>query len=88
MQPEVLEQLDRAVEQAGAFSLSGLILGLLFSVGVAAVFSTAGGLIGGAVFKVEQPAPPAPPSAPYAPPPPPADFGGDGPASPPPASMG
>ena len=44
MQPEVLEQLDRAVEQAGTFSLPRLILGILFSMALAAVFSTAGGL--------------------------------------------
>jgi len=90
IQPEVLEQLDRAVEQSGTFSLSGLILGLLFSVAIASVFSTAGGLIGGAVFKVDRPAPPPPPPPPVPqlplPPLPSSDFGGQ--PGPPPSDVG
>jgi hypothetical protein len=63
---EQRDLIDEALEDSGTFSVGKTILGFFISVLLGAVFSTLGGLIGGAVFKVE-PVPPAPP----APPPPP-----------------
>lgn len=55
------EQLDPII----AFMESGgvLVVGIVFSVAIALIFATIGGLIGGAVFKVE-PSAPAPPPIP------------------------
>ena len=62
--PEVLDQMDgirEALEQGG-IELFATTIGFFGAVIKGAVFSTLGGLLGGAVFKFE-PAPPAPPSA-------------------------
>jgi hypothetical protein len=67
---EMMEQLELSpemVDMAAQWMETmqtplGKILVFLFNLLIAAVFSTIGGLIGGAAFKVE-PAPPAPPSA-------------------------
>jgi len=89
MPAETVEQLDRMAEQAGTFSVSSLILSFFGNVLLGAIFSTVGGLIGGAVFKVEPPAPPppAPPPPPFTPPPamPPQSYGGGGVSGGPPA---
>lgn len=81
--PEVVDTVGNVLN---SFTGPGApLIAFFFVLLVAAVFSTVGGLIGGAVFKVEPPAPPpaeassAPtsPPAPPAPPRPPVD-GGDG----------
>jgi hypothetical protein len=83
MPADTVEQLDRMAEQAGTFSVGGLIVSFFGNVLFGAIFATVGGLIGGAVFKVERPAPPPPappPPPPFTPPPPPVPppaFGGD-----------
>jgi uncharacterized protein YqgC (DUF456 family) len=59
--PETIDQLDQFAAQAGAFSVVGLVLGFFLHLFLAAIFSTLGGLIGGAVFKIEAPPPAAPP---------------------------
>jgi hypothetical protein len=72
---EMLEQFDlppEAVDSAMQFaeqstSIVGIMIGFFFTLLLAAVFSTVGGLIGGAVFKYE----PAPPASSTPPPPPP-----------------
>ena len=76
--PEVVDMVENIFN-----SLTGPaapVLGFFFVLLVAAVFSTVGGLIGGAVFKVEPPAPPpaAAPSAPTSTPPSRPIGGGDG----------
>jgi hypothetical protein len=58
--PEALDSAARWMEGSAGFG--GLIISFFFTLLVAAVFSTIGGLIGGAAFKVE-----AAPSAPGAP---------------------
>jgi hypothetical protein len=58
---EQRDLIDEALEDSGTFSVGKTILGFFISVLLGAVFSTLGGLIGGAVFKVE-PVPPAPPA--------------------------
>ena len=59
--PEAVETATRFAE--GSTGIVGMMIGFFFWLVVAAVFSTIGGLIGGAVFKVEPPAaPPAPPT--------------------------
>ena len=68
--PEALETLDKVssfLESSGGGLL--FIIGFGFSLLLGAVFCTVGGLIGGAVFKKEPPAPAAP-AAPAAEPPP------------------
>jgi len=55
--PEVVDQASIWFERFAG--VMGIVLGFFVSLLLAAVFSTLGGLIGGAVFKVE-PAPPAP----------------------------
>lgn len=105
LSPEKIEEIAEQMESSGAdpevidtvigfmenFSGGmGILFALFFSLIIAAVFSTIGGLIGGAVFKVEPPAPPArtqppaPPAAPTppAPPAPPAAGGGTPPPTP------
>jgi hypothetical protein len=63
--PEALDRLDEAREEAtsgaGALGVFDIVSGFLFWVVAGAVFSTLGGLIGGAAFKVE-PRTPAPAS--------------------------
>lgn len=66
--PELQEGFEWA---AAAGPLLLLVLGFFVTLLIAAIFSTIGGLIGGAVFKVE-PAPPAPTVSGTPPPPPPA----------------
>jgi hypothetical protein len=62
------ESVDMALQfMEGSSGVMGLIIGFFITLLVAAVFSTIGGLIGGASFKVEPPAP-TPPST-QAPPP-------------------
>jgi hypothetical protein len=57
---ESLEQLEAAREELGQLNAWKVIQSFLLAVLVGAVFSTIGGLIGGAMFKVEAaPAPPA-----------------------------
>jgi hypothetical protein len=70
LSPEALDFAYDAVaflEETGSFVL--IVIGFFFTVLIAAVFSTLGGLIGGAVFKVEPP-PPAPGTTPGPPAPP------------------
>ena len=57
--PESVDQAIRFME--GMSGPSGLLFGFLITLLMAAIFSTVGGLIGGAVFKNE-PAAPAPPA--------------------------
>lgn len=57
--PEVAEQAAGWMERTGG--ILGAILMFFFTLLLAAVFSTLGGLIGGAVFKVE----PRPPAGPF-----------------------
>jgi hypothetical protein len=66
MPPEAVETATRFVE--GSTGVIGMILGFFFWLVIAAVFSTIGGLIGGAVFKVEAPPPPTSGIAPPVPP--------------------
>ncbi|NIM00892.1 MAG: hypothetical protein GTN89_08205 [Acidobacteria bacterium] len=63
MPPEMLDSLDQ-VSSFLAESGGGLlfIIGFGFSLLLGAVFCTVGGLIGGAVFKQQPPAPAAPPT--------------------------
>lgn len=65
--PFVLEMLDQARENAGKLLPLQMILGFLLWVLVGAVFSTLGGLLGGAVFKHEPPPPPVVPPPPVPP---------------------
>ncbi len=58
--PESASAIDDALQNMGTFGPVRLIMGFLFTLLLAAVFSTIGGLIGGAVFKVDRP-PPVPP---------------------------
>ena len=78
--PFVLEMMDRARENAGKFSVLGFILDLLLHGVLGAVFSTLGGLLGGALFKHEPP--PPPPPMPPPPPEPVAGWGGMPPVGP------
>lgn len=64
--PEILDMAEQAIEVMGG--ASGVIIGLGVSLILALVFSTIGGLIGGAVFKVAAP-PSAPPTSSEPPPP-------------------
>ena len=62
------EYMDTAAKfMEGSSGVMGIVLGFFVTLLIAAVFSTIGGLIGGAVFKVE---PPPTPSAAQSPPPP------------------
>lgn len=65
--PEAMDQLERALEESGTFRVVGLVMSFFLNVLVGAIFSTLGGLIGGALFKVE-PSPPRPPVPPMPPP--------------------
>jgi len=67
LEPEVLDTIAEFMEMSQ--SASGLLIMFFATLLIAAVFSTIGGLIGGAVFKVE-PAPPSPSTMGQAPPPP------------------
>jgi hypothetical protein len=58
--PESLEIMSKFLEGSGTFI--GLIIGFFVILLIAAVFSTIGGLIGGAVFKVTPAAPPSEPT--------------------------
>ncbi len=49
---ESREMIGRLLEQSGAWSVFMLVLGFLITLFVAAIFSTLGGLVGGALFKV------------------------------------
>lgn len=62
----LMDAMDQVVAEAGKVSVVSFLLGLLLNVLVGAVFATLGGLLGGAVFKVEPPPPPpmTPPPAP------------------------
>ena len=67
--PEALDAIERFSADAGTVSVIGLVLRFLLNAFMGAVFSTLGGLLGGALFKHEPPppppvTPPAPPSAP------------------------
>lgn len=77
--PPEAEPVIEFLMESGPFLL--LVMSFFVSLLIAAVFSTIGGLIGGAVFKVEPPA--APPSPGMSAPPAP-----DNPAPPPPAGGG
>ena len=79
--PWVLDILDRAREDAGKFSLLSFIFSLIIWSVAGAVFSTLGGLLGGALFKHEPP-PPPPPLVPPPPPEPAAGWGGIPPSGP------
>jgi len=65
--PESMDIAAKWIE--GSTGFMGLIWGFFISLLLAAVFSTVGGLIGGAAFKVEPP-PAAPPAQQPTPPPP------------------
>ena len=78
--PFAMEALERAQQEAGKFSIVSFILGLFFWIVCGAIFSTLGGLLGGALFKHEPPPPPPPPVIP--PPAPPEGWGGMPPAEP------
>ena len=68
------ETVDSAIGMAERMSgPMGILIGFFLTLLIAAVFCTIGGLIGGAVFKVEPP-----PAAPGAPPLPPTQPGGGG----------
>jgi hypothetical protein len=67
MPPENIDMAAKFIE--GSTGFMGLIVGFFLSLLLAAIFSTVGGLIGGAAFKVEPP-PPAPPAQQPTPPPP------------------
>lgn len=67
LEPEMVESIAEWVEMSQ--SSSGLLMMFFLTLLVAAAFSTIGGLIGGAVFKVE-PAPPTPSTMGQVPPPP------------------
>jgi len=68
--PESIDMMSRFME--GSSGVMGILIGFFVTLLIAAIFSTLGGLIGGAVFKVLPPeAPPADPTG-TAPPPPPA----------------
>ena len=88
MGPPDLDELIEGLEQAGISPETvdtivsvtermsgpmGILIGFFLTLLLAAAFCTIGGLIGGAVFKVEQP-----PAAPGAPPLPPTQPGGGG----------
>ena len=88
MGPPDLDEVIEGLEQAGISPEAvdtivsvtermsgpmGMLIGFFLALLIAAVFSTIGGLIGGAVFKVEPP-----PAAPAAPPLPPTPPGGGG----------
>ena len=68
--PTSVEQIDTMLYQITeeqAFSVIGLMLRLFFNVVLGAVWSTVGGLIGGAVFKTGPPPTPPPTSSPLPP---------------------
>jgi uncharacterized protein involved in cysteine biosynthesis len=56
----VMDMMEKAQEEAGKFSVVSFVLGLLLQAVLGAVFSTLGGLLGGALFKHEPPPPPPP----------------------------
>jgi hypothetical protein len=67
--PESADMIDQALDQMTAesgFSFVGFIFGFFFNVLIGAAVATIGGLIGGAVFKVEPPAPSQPAAPPVA----------------------
>lgn len=74
MPAESSEAIQRAIESSGKLTAFALVMGFFLNLLLGAIFSTVGGLIGGAVFKVERPAspPPGPASGDeFLPPPPP-----------------
>lgn len=87
--PESGEMIDTALRDVGTVHVFGLILGFLAWILIGAVFSTIGGLIGGAVFHIDRP--PAPPVAsfgtptPFPPVAPPSDPDSFGPPPAPPS---
>ena len=64
--PESMDMAAKWMESSSGFT--GVLIGFFFSLLLAAIFSTIGGLIGGATFKVQAP-PPAPPAGQVPPPP-------------------
>lgn len=72
--PEVLDTAERVIDVMSG--PAGVVILFFVVLVLALIFSTIGGLIGGAVFKVE--APPAAPPTPTGPPPP-GDVSGSGP---------
>jgi hypothetical protein len=70
MPPEAGEMFDKNMEQLqnAEVTLGGFVIDFFKTVLIGAVFSTLGGLIGGAVFKTEAaPPPPPPPSESFTP---------------------
>jgi hypothetical protein len=62
--PEQADMIERIVESSSVVTVGTVFMGFFVSLVVAAIFSTLGGLIGGAVFKVETPAPVPPAGSP------------------------
>lgn len=60
--PEASDQLEKFIEQSGTFTAFTLVMGFFMTLLLGAIFSTVGGLIGGAVFRVapRSTAPPSP----------------------------
>jgi hypothetical protein len=75
LDPEAIDMAARIMENfSGGL---GILFGLFLTLIIAAVFSTVGGLIGGAVFRVEPSPPPSGMTPPPSPPPAPPVAGGD-----------
>src|SRR5262245_15028062 len=55
--PETREMMARIMERSGSWSALAIVVGFLIALVLAAIFSTAGGLIGGALFRVARPEP-------------------------------
>ena len=72
MPAEARQAMREAAKDMGKITVLGTIFGFFLNVLIAAVFSTLGGVIGGAAFRVA----PRPPQAPPAPPAPPSAWGG------------
>jgi hypothetical protein len=64
MPSESSDAIQRALEGSRNLTPLALLLGFFLNLLLGAIFSTVGGLIGGAVFKVERPTPPPAPSIP------------------------
>ena len=80
MPPEALDAVEQALDVLGG--PMGVVIMLCVTLVMGLIFSTIGGLIGGAVFKVAA-APPSPPSSgAVPPPPPPVTPGGEPPVAP------